>query len=378
MKRIAVFCDGTWNKMSSEHPTNVLMGAQAALHEGEDTIRQITFYDEGVGTSYNVSKTVETLLAGAFGWGLLSKIEAAYRFLIFNYEPGDEIYIFGFSRGAFTARSLAGLIRKCGIVPRSQARNIRKIFEFYKDAGTKPDSDAAQHFRMTFSPSTVLKDKDRDWRVAHGADPAVVASLPLLTIKYLGVWDTVGALGVPRHLGISHLLGTAKYEFHDAALSSTVKSARHAVAVDERKLSFKPTLWDNIDELNEGYGDGTNYQQVWFPGDHGSVGGGGDIQGLSSAAFLWIMEGAQKQGLAIDEAWLIEASKSIDHLAPLRNSSRPPGWLDRISRVGDREGPQQASFLAETTRLRLAHEVKGEGWAPYRPKTLERIWHVTR
>src|SRR5690606_1933003 len=128
MKRIAIFCDGTWNRMSAEFPTNVLCGAQLVLPADDAGISQITYYDEGVGT---VGPKALTALQAAFGWGLLEKIEAAYRFLIFNYEPGDEVFIFGFSRGAFTARSLAGLIRKCGIVPRNEAGRIREIFEFY-------------------------------------------------------------------------------------------------------------------------------------------------------------------------------------------------------------------------------------------------------
>ena len=112
MKRLVVFCDGTWNRMSARYPTNVVIGAQATLSRAEDGVEQITFYDEGVGTTAPVFGQIERWLAGAFGLGLIDKIAAAYRFLIFNYEPGDEIFIFGFSRGAYTARSLAGLIRK--------------------------------------------------------------------------------------------------------------------------------------------------------------------------------------------------------------------------------------------------------------------------
>src|SRR5690606_16747251 len=195
------------------------------------------------------------LLQGAFGWGLFEKIEAAYRFLMFNYEPGDEVYIFGFSRGAYTARSLAGLIRKCGIAPRSQAGRIREIFEFYKDAATKPDSDEAQQKRMIWSPDVVLKELDRKWRIEHGADPVSVASAKLLTIRYVGVWDTVGALGVPKHLLVNSFFPTKKYEFHDHQLSSTVNAARHAVATDERRRSFEPSLWDNLDILNTASGE---------------------------------------------------------------------------------------------------------------------------
>jgi Uncharacterized conserved protein len=375
LKRIAIFCDGTWNKMSAEHPTNVLVAAQLVRSSDANGVPQITYYDEGVGTSHLVNEWIETRLAGAFGWGLLDKIEAAYRFLIFNFEPGDEIFIFGFSRGAFTARSLAGLIRKCGIVPRSEARHIREIFNFYKDSATKPDSDDAQAFRMKFCPNLILKEGDREWRIQHGANPAVAQNAKPLVVRYLGVWDTVGALGIPQHLLLSKLTGAAKkYQFHDTELSSTVRAARHAVATDEDRQSFAPTGWSNLDTLNAANGGGEHYQQLWFPGDHGSVGGGGDIRGLSNEALIWIVEGAQQEGLAFDQAKLDSLKLEVDHLAPLHNQSKPPGLLDRIYRRGHREGPQQKRLLARSTIMRMEHEVKGNGWKPYRPPTLKRLW----
>lgn len=374
MKRLVVFCDGTWNRMSAEYPTNVLVGAQLVLPADAAGTSQITYYDEGVGTSFLVNEWLETRLAGAFGWGLLDKIEAAYRFLIFNYEPGDEVYIFGFSRGAYTARSLAGLIRKCGIVPRAEAKAIREIFEFYKDANTKPDSDEAQRRRMLWSPGAILKETDRQWRLDHGADPEIVAAAKPLVIRYLGVWDTVGALGVPQHLLINSLFRTNKYQFHDTELSSTVRAARHAVATDERRLSFAPSLWSNLDTLNAATGETGKYQQLWFPGDHGSVGGGGDIRELSNEALAWILDGAALEGLALDTVKLERYRQATDPTAPLHNQTKPPGLTDRIYRLADREGPQRADLLAESTKSRLAYEAKGRDWQPYRPATLKALW----
>lgn len=371
MKRLVIFCDGTWNRMSAEHPTNVLIGSQLVLPSDAAGVQQVTYYDEGVGT---IGPKAIKLLEGAFGWGLLEKIEAAYRFLIFNYEPGDEIYIFGFSRGAYTARSLAGLIRKCGIVPRSQAGQIREIVEFYKDTATKPDSDEAQRRRMAWSPNVILKDTDRQWRIEHGGDPAIVAAAKPLIVRYLGVWDTVGALGVPKHLLLNTFFATKKYEFHDHQLSSTVRAARHAVAVDERRLSFEPSLWENLDILNAATGDAEKYDQKWFPGDHGSVGGGGDIRGLSNDALAWIMDGAVAEGLAIDVAKLDHLREAANPLASLSNLSKPAGFMDRIYRRGDRKGPQQMRLLSESTKVRLAYEVKSKDWKPYRPETLRALW----
>ena len=371
MKRLVVFCDGTWNRMSAEHPTNVLIGAQLVLPVDASGVQQVTYYDEGVGT---VGPKAIKILQGAFGWGLLEKIEAAYRFLIFNYEPGDEIYIFGFSRGAYTARSLAGLIRKCGIVPRAQAGQIRDIFEFYKDTATKPDSDEAQRRRMLWSPGVILKESDRQWRLDHNGDPAIVAAARPLTVRYLGVWDTVGALGVPKHLFLNSLFPSRKYEFHDHQLSSTVRAARHAVAVDERRRSFEPSLWDNLDILNAAASGVGKYQQLWFPGDHGSVGGGGDIRELSNEALAWVVDGAIVEGLAVDLQKLDGLREAVDPTAPLKNLSEPEGWMDRIYQRADRKGPQQIALLSESTRARLAYEAKTQGWKPYRPRTLEALW----
>ncbi len=373
MKRIAIFCDGTWNRISSPHSTNVLLGAQSVLPRAEDGLDQLTYYDEGVGTTYLISEGIETRLAGAFGLGLFDKIAAAYRFLVFNFEPGDEIFIFGFSRGAYTARSLAGMIRKCGIVPRTSARDVPEIFKFYKDSATHPNSDEAQRFRLRLCPEIVLTEADRSWRVENGVSVDLAESAKLLNVKYIGVYDTVGALGVPRHLFLSRLFGQAdKYEFHDTALSSTVHAARHAVAVDEDRKSFTPSLWSNLDVLNQAAAR-VRYEQLWFPGDHGSIGGGGDIHGLSSSAFCWIMEGAAAQGLDLDQDALSQALARVDHLAPLKNSSAAPGFIDRIYRRQSRVGPQRLSELAEPTLLRLEHETKDVASALYRPPSLKAI-----
>jgi len=372
MKRLVIFCDGTWNRMSAEHPTNVLIGSQTVLPADAAGIQQITYYDEGVGTT---GGRLGTMLAGAFGWGLLDKIQAAYRFLIFNYEPGDELYIFGFSRGAYTARSLAGLIRKCGIVPRSQAGKILEIFEFYKDADTHPDSDEAQRRRMLWTPGTILKEADRQWRLDHGADPTEVDAAKPLIVRYVGVWDSVGALGIPQHLPFTSLFQLGKkYQFHDTELSSTVRAARHAVAIDENRLSFRPTKWSNLDTLNATTTSGDKYQQIWFPGDHGSVGGGGDIRGLSNDALVWILEGAEAEGLALNQGALETYRNDIYPLAPLSNQSRAPGWFERIYQRADREGPQQMRLISESAATRLAYEAKSNDWKPYRPGTLKALW----
>src|SRR4051794_15976918 len=196
MRRLLIFCDGTWNRPAAAGLTNVVSAAQAIKPTASDGVGQIVCYVQGVGTTFVVSR-LETFLAGAFGLGLFDRIAEAYRFLVFNYVPGDEIYIFGFSRGAFTARSLGGLIRKCGIVRKSDVGIIDSAYDFYRRSDVGPDDDAAQQYRAIHSPDTIMKDRDRQWRRDNNY---VVPDLPNFTVKYIGVWDTVGELGVPKYL----------------------------------------------------------------------------------------------------------------------------------------------------------------------------------
>jgi len=375
MKRISIFCDGTWNRLSAKYPTNVVLAAQLVKPVGDDGIRQITYYNQGVGTSYLINENIERVLAGAFGWGLFDKIADAYRFLVFNYEPGDEVYIFGFSRGAFTARSLGGLIRKCGIVTRDRLEMVDEAFAFYKDNREEahPDGVLAQQFRMENSQDMLMKEEDRTFRRDKGI-PDELNSQPLFTLTYLGVWDTVGALGVPQYLLFEHIFHTAaKYQFHDLNLSSVVKAARHGVAIDEDRLAFAPALWENLPDLTALPGRSDSYKQLWFPGDHGSVGGGGDIRGLSNGALLWILEGAQAQGLSFDENGLDRLGKLRDPLAPLVNSSKPPGWTNQLYRRGSRTGPVEVDELAASTLERIAFKGGAANWVAYKPKPLEGV-----
>ncbi|WP_196260000.1 DUF2235 domain-containing protein [Pelagibacterium limicola] len=370
MKRLAVFCDGTWNRMSAEYPSNVVLAAQSVLPRDETGIEQLTFYDEGVGTSPALGR-MEAWLAGAFGLGLLAKIAAAYRFLIFNYEPGDEIYIFGFSRGAYTARSLAGMIRKCGIVPRANGRAIRDVFDFYKRYDVHPDDDTARAFRAVNSPGLVTKPSDRPWYVRHGMPEAEAAALNLIALSYVGVWDTVGALGIPAHLPIVSAFTRKKYQFHDHDLSSLVRSARHAVAVDENRRSFEPSLWTNLARLN-GKPPSGKYRQMYFPGDHGSVGGGGDIVGLSDNALLWVLEGAEHQGLAFDMEALARHRARVDPLVPLRNMTAPEGPMGSLYRRAPRKPPMPDCEVSPSAIYRMNYAAPG--WTPYRPATLRPFW----
>jgi uncharacterized protein (DUF2235 family) len=201
-----------------------------------------------------------------------------------------------------------------------------------------------------------------------------VPDLPNFTIKYIGVWDTVGELGIPKYLLLGNLLNQ-KYQFHDLDLSSTVEAARQALAIDEDRLEFEPTRWDNLAVLNQIPGREGNYQQLWFPGDHGSVGGGGDVRGLSNATLAWVLEGAIAQGLSLQDHVMENLRESIDPLVALHNSTKPPGFADRfLYRHGPRKGPADPfGNLGDTTRHRLAYVAKATEWQPYRPAALAEL-----
>jgi uncharacterized protein (DUF2235 family) len=367
LKRIGIFCDGTWNRTDVRNPTNVVLLANTVKPTAGDGISQVVQYVSGVGTgqaSSKVARGLDRVLGGGLGWGLDDNIMSAYRNLVFCYEPGDEICIFGFSRGAYTARSLAGFIRSSGIAPIAHLARIPEAFARYRkrDGTTKPEDPQSYTFREDFAPQTATSEAEWKSRRARGS------SAILLTISYLGVWDTVGALGVPSNLLIAPLVN-GKYKFHDADLSSSVKSARHAVAIDERRKTFPPTLWDNLDRLNGGASGDLPYQQIWFPGDHGSVGGGGDLKGLSSITLEWIADGAQKAGLDLSWSILADLAAGKNYSEALKNHRQPPGLIARILMASstDRDGPADLGDLSDAAIARWCNDES------YRPKTLAKV-----
>ncbi|MEY8880887.1 DUF2235 domain-containing protein [Donghicola sp. XS_ASV15] len=372
MKRIVLLCDGTWNSADSRHPTNVVKTAQCLEPAGPDGVCQVPIYIPGVGTGKGVtalSRFADKTLGGALGWGLLDNIAEAYRHLVFTYEPGDEIYIFGFSRGAYTARSLAGMIRSTGIIPRDRLDHIPRAVLRYKTVGdptTKPSSEESHAFRAEVSPSVATSEAEVAWRAAQGLEEPY-----LLRITYVGIWDTVGALGVPSHLSIAGLFNRGQYGFHDLELSSSVHAARHAVALDERRATFPPTLWSNLDNLNQrNRAPIHNYQQLYFAGDHGSVGGGGDLTHLSNIALRWVLEGARLRGLSFDQQHLEVIERETDAMGPLINTSTPAdGIFQKVLRRSqkDREGPSDTSEMHDAPLIRWLDD------PDYRPGSLKRV-----
>jgi len=271
-KHLIVCCDGTWNTPEQSEngqicPTNVVKMASALTPLARDGTPQIVFYHDGVGTSSGFD--LSHWIGGAFGAGLSKIILDAYRFLVDNYSDGDELYFFGFSRGAYTVRSLAGLVRNCGLLKKIHAEKIPDAYGLYRreDRPAEPDGEEARTFREQFSRE--------------------------VTIKCIGVWDTVGALGIPDHV-LRHLT-EQRWQFHDVKLSRIVEHAYHALAIDERREDFRPTLWEQQPDAGN-----QTLEQVWFAGVHCNVGGGYEESGLSDLAFLWMKAQAETCGLTFD------------------------------------------------------------------------------
>lgn len=291
-KKLVIFCDGTWNGLT-ERGTNVLRTLQA-IESGDDKggAPQLVHYIAGVGT-----RRGEKIRGGTFGYGISGNIRDAYSFLVSNYEEDDEIYLFGFSRGAFTARSIAGLLHNLGILKRCKMPLVSIAYGHYKDKseGWRPKGADATQFR---------NDHCHAWPVK---------------IRFLGVWDTVGALGAPYGEFLGYLVD--KFfgcSFHDVTLSESVDSAYHALAADERRWPFRPTPIELTDyhrqrnERNLAERGFPLYKQKWFPGVHSNVGGGYSRYGLSDYALDWMVECARLNGLNI--APLEKAKFSTDRL----------------------------------------------------------------
>ncbi|QUJ77289.1 DUF2235 domain-containing protein [Sulfitobacter albidus] len=376
MARIAIFCDGTWNNPAMTQPTHVVRLSDKT----PKTPQQDTAYVEGVGAGEApnaLSRGILKIGGGAFGWGLNANIKRAYAELCRRYQPGDDIFIFGFSRGAYTARSLAGMVRKCGIIETIDDEALDAAFRLYRKPGVANHPDALRILkqRRRLSPRAATSQADLDWRTVTPSDDDPAEGFHRVQIAYLGIWDTVGALGIPAPLlGPVATLWNARYQFHDTKLSSMVRAARHAVALDERRVFYKPSLWDNLEASREGpglnHGDrspGRPYQQVWFTGTHAIVGGSAPkARKLTGQSLRWIAEGAVQAGLEIDMADLLDADP--DPLAESATLSQPPLLYEITGNLLRwRAGPGHPIDLHESAHSRVAKR------RDYRPRSLKNL-----
>lgn len=296
-KNIVICSDGTGNTAIKGRGTNVFKLYEAVDLEGHktdpDKVPQIAFYDDGVGTQ---RLKLLALFGGAFGWGLSRNVKQLYANLARTYDLGDQIYLFGFSRGAFTVRTLAGLITNCGIVDRTKCRSdddllagVEEAYEAYRDRYSRGLANYLRRKMGRELPREPASVRDfRERRAVHHDEHAPGGRAKIV---FIGVWDTVDAVGFPDpRVADAWNAVVYPFKFPDHRLSPLVNRACHALAVDDKRHTFHPLLWDERAETTD------RIRQVWFAGVHSNVGGGYPKQGMSLVPLVWIMEEAETAG----------------------------------------------------------------------------------
>ncbi len=335
MKNIVICCDGTGNQYGAAN-TNVVKLFRALDLSGDAGTQQVAFYDPGVGTgnprgAITRSRVVASQILGlAFGVGVFRNISDAYRYLMEEYEPGDHVYIFGFSRGAYTARALTGMLHMLGLLHSGSWNQIPYALELYRKRVPKDEDGKAEHFK------TARGFKDTFSRECKP--------------HFIGVWDTVKTVGVWDALKIQAKWQTAlPYTFS----MPDVAFGRHAISIDERRSRFRPNMWSHRED--------NTMQQVWFAGVHSDIGGGYKESGLSDIALNWMLKGAQHQGLSLRA----DAYDQI-HPAPTQEMHNSltwkwiaAGWKRRAVRGPGEWNEQTKSWAArppsvhESVRIRM-------------------------
>lgn len=304
MRKLVMGFDGTWNTPEQtdrdrQVPTNVVKLLRA-LQPG-DTL--LSYYDTGVGTQGWLDK----LWGGAVGYGLFANVREGWLWLGQHYRPGDQVFLFGFSRGAYTARSLAGMMAVCGVCPGAASGG-----ESGGESGAEPDREASGEFsggydgescgetdcKLADEACRIYRVRDAEKRIRlgerfradHHCHPGIV--------HMLGVWDTVGALGLPT-IGPLGYLTRRRHGFHNTRLGSHIRHAYHALALNERRAAFAPTLWQHpVPESVH------TVQQMWFAGVHSNIGGGYACSGLSDITLAWMLWHAAEQGLELNQDYV--------------------------------------------------------------------------
>lgn len=319
-KRIAFCADGTWD--GSGNNTNVYKLFKALL----TTADQVPYYDDGVGSD---GQPIEKLAGGAFGAGLFQKIKDGYTKIAQVYEANDQLFLFGFSRGAYTARCLAGMIAICGLPTANFTDDVvETAFQAYRNKDLRPQLLAQ------ISQTCNLFDAK---------------------LAMVGVWDTVGSLGIPAIFGgVNPLV----YGFLDTNLHPDVLHAYHALAIDEKRSEFPPTLWTSP-------APGQTLDQVWFCGVHCDVGGSypDDPNGttLADLTLAWMMNRASALGLAFAPSVLASYRSPMDpkYALDTKHESWNPLWL-----LPKKRPIADGSTIADSVFVRCEQD------SSYRPENL--------
>ncbi|KAK0646185.1 hypothetical protein B0T16DRAFT_510218 [Cercophora newfieldiana] len=313
-KRLIICCDGTWMNSDTGYtkptfynpvgklqtPSNVTRLSRSLRRTCTDGTIQVIEYHSGVGTGGTVADLIS---GGAFGLGISENIRSAYSFICANYRNGDEIILIGFSRGAFTARSIAGMVENIGLLTRE---GMEFFYPIYKDMQNWQTPDYEDPF-----PGVPFDNKPRG-ATAKAIYRQMLADRGLtrlyqgqktdkmIKVRAVAVFDTVGALGVPNVSLLSKLglhQSTKEFRFFDTDLSERIEYAFQALALDEHRLPFSPTLWERTATNNKA----TDLRQVWFPGNHGNVGGGWQDAGVANMSLAWMMDQLASIGVEFDE-----------------------------------------------------------------------------
>jgi uncharacterized protein (DUF2235 family) len=384
-KNIVLCSDGTGNRDVKARGTNVFKLYEAVDIQGfkeTDARRQVAFYDDGIGTS---SLILWRILGGAFGLGFARNIRQLYMELAQVYEPGDRIYLFGFSRGAYTVRALAGMIHYCGILDVTRlsygelSERTCRCLEDFKDVAFRFVASDERRSKATAPGEDAVRARQRRLDYGSIVDDEFAPD-GVVPIEFVGVWDTVGAVGVPFDWLETALSYFFPIRFADLTPASNVRRACHALSIDDARRTFHPEMW------NESAGEGPSVEQVWFAGAHSNVGGGYPKQGLSLVALDWMMTQAEccglrfidadreyvrthqdvhgtlyepRAGLAVYYRW---APRDIARICRKHASGTPKihvSVLERIANGTDGYAPGNVPFAAEVvTTLDCA----GSGW----------------
>ena len=306
-KNIVVFSDGTGQEGGEGPDTNVYKLFKICENR---TKRQVLFYDRGLGTTAHCSRFMR-FLANTTGFGISKNLKECYRFIFENYQAKDKIFLFGFSRGATTVRSLAGFIEMFGMLPKSRPELIARAYRIYQISDPERRKIKAKEFR----------EKHHNMWVK---------------IEFLGVWDTVAALGLPwKQLSAAvNKIPGFKHEFHDLTLPPAVKNAYQALSIDDEREVFHPVLWNETTAPNQ------IMQQTWFAGVHTDVGGGYADARLSDITFKWMLKHAERNGLLIHggSRKLLSAKLNPDETGTIHNPRE--GIFEYIYKVKQRDWPQ--------------------------------------
>ena len=375
-KNIVLCSDGTGNSAGKFRGTNVRRiyeaidrseprrraAKSAKADEAEAPPRQIAYYDDGVGTGG--SRLLRTL-GGAFGWGLKRNMKDLYTFLVRNYEPDDRIYLFGFSRGAYTVRAVVGMVESAGLLS-THDRDGNPYLESQLNEGV----DAAYRvFRGSFGETRLLqllrllrlkqpgkaREKLKTFALAIPAsDPGIPADEKPCVYSFVGVWDTVDAVGLPSD-ELAQVLDRVfwRFRFNDLVLCDRVAKGCQAIAIDDARHTFHPVLWDERDEAEADKPEKRRVEQVWFAGMHADVGGGYPEESLSLVSLNWMMDRAAKQDLRFDKELLAEYRTGADPHGLMHNSR---SGLASFYRYKPRYAEQLAHAETQGLKTLLVHD----------------------